>query len=784
MAKAKRKEEEKENMRNSKKTKCSRKCTSEKQKLRNEQKKECMRRLRQARKNDPIEYEEAKRLERERYYRRKQEGKIKSITEMTEREKRNVRKQWKIRSKNYYEAKKRAINFEKMLADGTPPSTPPPITEENNMQQQRNISNTPQVSGRISAGKKRRRRNRDQLKATISELEKKLRKEKASKEKYKKRLQRMENNKDTPRKKVKNLLRGQTVSTAVKKKLLFGEVMSSQIKENFSEQKSPADKRKFVSNVTGHIVKKYKYQRYVESLSSSRISRTKTKTGNAKIKEYLKIKIKVKHFFETDEASRICPGKKDTITFKKIKKQKRYLNYSLKQLYRKFLDINKDTHISYSLFCKMRPFWVVASKAKDRETCLCEIHTNFELLVSKLKILNIIKERTPEDILKSLICSETDTKEMCLERKCDLCKNKDIKMLDFDNNEQTGYEKWITKKEKLIIKGKEKICSKKVKELINCNKGELFSAFKDSMPKFISHNFNIMHQYREINHIKKHLSENEILLYIDFSENYNCKYAAEVQSAHFGGSKPQVTLHTVVTYHKCSRTSLTIPTSYCTLSHSLRHDPSAICAHLDPIIKEIKRIIPNLKSAHFLSDGPTTQYKNKTMFYLMATYLAEKLGVDELRWHYSETHHGKGAPDGIGGCIKRTADDMVAKGTDIPNFQVLTEKLKDMKGIQIFSVDEATISNIDLVIPKELLVFKGTTQVHEITWIKQEKFSLNFRKLTCTNCNAGQECTHYNLGQITYQENSNESILLKNNYNQFSKSNYCDVIFIYSITFS
>ncbi|KAL4713895.1 hypothetical protein ACJJTC_015549 [Scirpophaga incertulas] len=42
------------------------------------------------------------------------------------------------------------------------------------------------------------------------------------------------------------------------------------------------------------------------------------------------------------------------------------------------------------------------------------------------------------------------------------------------------------------------------------------------------------------------------LLHIDFSENYGCKYGSEIQSAHFGGSKEQLSLHTCLYYSKDS----------------------------------------------------------------------------------------------------------------------------------------------------------------------------------------------------------------------------------------
>lgn len=63
-----------------------------------------------------------------------------------------------------------------------------------------------------------------------------------------------------------------------------------------------------------------------------------------------------------------------------------------------------------------------------------------------------------------------------------------------------------------------------------------------------------------------------------------------------------------------------------------------------------------LENVHFLSDGPSQKYRNKNMFYLIATFFQKELQCQSIRWHFTEKGHGKGAPDGIGGAIKRTAD--------------------------------------------------------------------------------------------------------------------------------
>lgn len=173
------------------------------------------------------------------------------------------------------------------------------------------------------------------------------------------------------------------------------------------------------------------------------------------------------------------------------------------------------------------------------------------------------------------------------------------------------------------------MCSKTIKELCTCTKGALVKLFKTSLKEFMQHVCNIKHQYRVLDCIKNNLSGTQVILHMDFSENYVLKYASEVQSSHFGASKKQVSLHTSVAYYSNDPS----PVSYGTFSNSLRHDPAAICAHLTPILNDIKRRIHNLESIHFISDGPVTQYRNKTMFYLTPAYLSQVLGVENKFWH-------------------------------------------------------------------------------------------------------------------------------------------------------
>jgi len=61
-------------------------------------------------------------------------------------------------------------------------------------------------------------------------------------------------------------------------------------------------------------------------------------------------------------------GKKDTITRHKSKMQKRLLYDTLNNTYIKFCAKFTEWKISYSMFCRLWPFWVVPPTDSDRET--------------------------------------------------------------------------------------------------------------------------------------------------------------------------------------------------------------------------------------------------------------------------------------------------------------------------------------------------------------------------------------------------------------------------------
>ena len=81
---------------------------------------------------------------------------------------------------------------------------------------------------------------------------------------------------------------------------------------------------------------------------------------------------------------------------------------------------------------------------------------------------------------------------------------------------------------------------------------------------------------------------------------------------------------------------------------------------LKKLISELKMLVPDIRRIHYLTDSPTSQYRNKSIFRLILTH-KEEFGV-QARWNYLESGHGKGPCDGLGASVKRSADNAIKHG--------------------------------------------------------------------------------------------------------------------------
>jgi hypothetical protein len=289
-------------------------------------------------------------------------------------------------------------------------------------------------------------------------------------------------------------------------------------------------------------------------------------------------------------------------------------------------------------------------------------------------------------------------------RECGKCSTNeaiDIEEDVVDKDQVVWWWQWRAVTEDLGGKAIKKTKKIKVCKAIR----ELEVDYNNAMSKFGKHTFNVKHQQNTCREYRANLNDEELWLHIDFAENYCCKSLSEVQAAHFGGSHAQVSLHTCVAY-----TGSRKPIAICTMSNNTDHGPQAIWNHLIPVLTDLKREFP-VKKLHFMSDGPVTQYRGRGNLHFMAN-VPFSLGFEEVWWNFTEASHGKGAADGVGAAIKRTADNVVLSGREITDAHSMFTEIKANTSVRVYNID-AKFDAVHLPSAKIPAVL-GVMKVHQV----------------------------------------------------------------------
>nr|XP_037875642.1 uncharacterized protein LOC119630403 [Bombyx mori] len=672
----------------------------------------CKRRKYAEIKNDPELWALEKEKQRAKYQKRKSEKKQTSITEKSPREKRQIRKKWKQNSKKYRQSKKeektKVLNI---IHVPVPESFP---EETNN-----------HVVDPIGLFTKEDLQ-KAQRKIRYKELKKRIKLTSIIKS-----LQKINVKQKMTIKRLKSLINNSNIRSC--------QELNEDAKTLQNRRNKRINRVSDISSLKSRKDKKFRLlrQKVIESIET---------------------------FYNDDAVSTISAGKKEFITKNKRRMQKRYLAAPLKVLHKKML-AETDVKVSYSFFTKHRPFWVLQPKPTNRETCLCIQHTNMELLIKSLYNASIIGEKNSNEIVSHLCCDPNNTK--CLLRQCNFCKDKVISYKEFSNSTNLTFFQWRkTSKETVTKKALKKKQVLTVKAQVTTQPLTAIRKLKRLMCPFLLHVHNIVAQYTTMKHLKANLNVSEAVIHVDFSENYCLKYAEEVQSFHFGGSRQQVSLHTSVIYTHIFSVGAIHSTSICTISRCVRHDAAAIWAHLIPLIKHALEINPFITTLHFLSDSPISQYRNKFMFYIITQIKNDFEYISRITWNYTEAGHGKGAPDGVGAVLKRTADRLVNFGRDVGDFESFCEIIKDnVESVVIKIVNEETIKQKENLLPKNLKPFRGTLSIHQVLWdILSERLTL--RTVSCFLCDIDEQCIHgKHLGFYEF------NVAMGSNDNEFENEN-------------
>ena len=174
------------------------------------------------------------------------------------------------------------------------------------------------------------------------------------------------------------------------------------------------EKQLIAKVVSGNILKKYKLQKHKKR---AKYPVDLTYRGRRCFSRN-EIRKNVTSCFLRDDVSRMITGCKQTVTWLKKKMQKRLLTDTMKNLHRRFLSEHIG-HMSYTSFCRLRPFWVVTPSSSDRDTCLCKKHENLQFIANALQSQGLLSSRNIEEMSEATMCDPKA--KVCAYGECNEC---------------------------------------------------------------------------------------------------------------------------------------------------------------------------------------------------------------------------------------------------------------------------------------------------------------------------------------------------------------------------
>ena len=164
---------------------------------------------------------------------------------------------------------------------------------------------------------------------------------------------------------------------------------------------------------------------------------------------------------------------------------------------------------------------------------------------------------------------------------------------------------------------------------------------------------------------------------------------------------------------------------------------------LDEIMPHLKGLVPDLKKIHYWSDSPSSQYRNRFIFDMVANH-KELHGVD-ARWNFFESGHGKGPCDGLGGTCKRMADNAVNSGKCLIQDALSFHEWALDSGLKmnfIFVASTKCMENDENMAREKIKTIKGTMKTHVVCAVGQglSRIAIKTVSCYCDSCLSGKMC--------------------------------------------
>jgi hypothetical protein len=415
----------------------------------------------------------------------------------------------------------------------------------------------------------------------------------------------------------------------------------------------------------------------------------------------------VEKFYRDDSISLVIGGMANTVRVDGEIKPKRLTLCNLAEAHNLFRLQHEEFKIGRSTFSSLRPTDVVLpGDYASHIQCLCQRCQNIKLMLMGANIGEI------RDLVQYCACDTTN--EECMTGSCLECK--DLKFLpDFlrdtlnQSSKQTiTYKCWGVN---------EKCDYTSVVSTVDEFIAKLLSLFHTD---FKLHWFIKEQQQKFLKKLMAEFGKDEVLIQMDFAENYAFIIQEEIGVNYFG--RKLCSLHNIIIYKRNLAGAVEHET-FCCVSDDRTHDSSFVIASLKTVFDARPGLLRNVRKVHFITDGARQHYKSKNSMWFLAHH--QTIFGLSAEWHFHASAHGKGPCDGVGASIKRQCQMYSLRQDGRPQskpVQSATELVhwaqEHCDKIKVLLIDLERLQklrNIAAEVKKEAQQISGISNLHRFT---------------------------------------------------------------------
>ena len=145
------------------------------------------------------------------------------------------------------------------------------------------------------------------------------------------------------------------------------------------------------------------------------------------------------------------------------------------------------------------------------------------------------------------------------------------------------------------------------------------------------------------------------------------------------------------------------------------HSIATTFCFIKKMISLLVKMIPCMAIIHFVSDSLNNQYRNRTVVHLIGKFPALCNGI-QATWCWLEGCHGKGPCDGVGGSLKKRADNLVKGEAVMRNISKFVTVI-ELRGLQseLITITPPDVEEVQEIISTwPIVAVKGLMATHTL----------------------------------------------------------------------